>query len=383
MRTAVVLGDSITAANAALVNGIWHFGNSFSEKAAWRAGMRVLSNAGVPGEKSFQIFARLQRDVLALQPDMCIIMSGTNDVYADTFGTASAAAYMNYVEGMVTGCINAGILPVICVPPAKTGVSDAYKNRYFYYLLCEHYGIPLVDMCQATIDVNDILGGWRSGLTIDGTHPSNDGTDLMADMLVPALLNPYTHKLARLPYFGIYPETVWGETSNLLYNSNFIHLHASTPADEPDAWSTNQTNATVTYEDATFPYTGKTFVYEKSDDAQVLLLNSNDVAVADGGFVAGDTLYCAVRIDLRNVGPIDYNAGLSVQMQFDGGDMIQFESNSGMNEDVIFCGEAKAPSGTTHVNLIIATSKSGTYRVNNPTIINKTRWQSLWQPGKQ
>jgi lysophospholipase L1-like esterase len=383
LRTAVVLGDSITAANATLVNGMWHFGNSFSEKGVWRAGMRALYNAGVPGEKSFQIVARLTSQVLAYNPDVCIIMSGTNDVTSGSFGTAANAAYMNYIEQMVTGCLNAGVLPVICVPPAKTGTPDAYKNRYFYYMLCEYYGIPLVDMCQATIDTNDTFGGWIANLTIDGTHPSSYGTDLMADLLVPALQNPYTHKFSRLPYFGVFPETVFGEMSNLLYNSNFLHLHSASPVNEPDAWSINQTNAFLSYEDAAFPYTGKTVVYRKTDQAQVLLLNSNNVDISDGGFVPGDTMFCSVRVALRNVGALDYNKGLNVQMQFSTGDYLQFESNSGMNEDVIFSGEAKVPAGTTWIQMSIATSQSGEYRVNNPTIINKTRWQALWQPGKQ
>lgn len=380
LRTAVVLGDSITASSFAQVNGQMHFGLSFSEKAAWRAGMKVLYNAGVPGQTSAQIYSRLQTDVLARQPDACIIMSGTNDVTAGTFGTPAAAAYMNYIEKMVLGCLSAGIYPFICVPPAKTGVPDAYKNRYFYYLLAEFYGLPLIDMCAATIDVNDSLGGILAAYTIDGTHPSAAGTDRMAALLAPVLLNPQ-HNLARLPYLSVFPETSFGAPGNLLYNGNFIHLTSNIP----DGWTVNATNATVSYPPPIYPYTGNTYRYVKSDTAQVLLLNSFNVGVANGGYVVGDTLHVAVRVASSNMGPINYSAGLNVEMTYDNpaGDAFQFESVSGINEDQIFSGLSVVPSGTNNAQLVLALSQSGTYLVNNATIINRSRYQSLWQPGLQ
>ncbi|TDN70406.1 SGNH/GDSL hydrolase family protein [Paraburkholderia sp. BL10I2N1] len=382
LRTMIPLGDSITQANSGETNGYWQFGNSFAEKAAWRAGLRLISNAGIFGQKSYQIAARLQSDVLAYSPDCITIMAGTNDVPVNTFGTVAAASYMNYIEQIVHGCINSGVYPFIVVPPAKTGVPDAYMNRYFYYLLAERYGVPLVDACTATINAADPLGGYVTAYTIDGTHPNAAGTDEIARPTAALLRNPYQFR--RLPYFGIFPETTDSAPANMLINGNFVNFIGPNLA----GWTSDTGNGTVTYEPTLgYPYTGKTFVYTKPGTANSYLLNSNAIGVADGGFAAGDTLAFSGCIATSGMTVTSEIQGLLVQIMTNNGSgwsqLVSMVNNGQEPEQKIYQHEFVIPAGVQYIQVAISASIPGTYRVNNLTLVNKSRYQRLWQPGKQ
>src|SRR4051794_7862221 len=86
--TIVALGDSTTAGTPGFQSPIEAppngAGNVESQYAYWlmraHADWRVL-NRGVNGERSDQIRARFQRDVVAARPDAVVIIAGVNDVY--------------------------------------------------------------------------------------------------------------------------------------------------------------------------------------------------------------------------------------------------------------------------------------------------------------
>src|SRR5476651_759793 len=86
--TIVALGDSTTAGTPAFrspieapPNGAWNVESQYSH---WlmqtHPDWRVL-NRGVNGERSDQIRARFDRDVLTAKPDLVVIIAGVNDVY--------------------------------------------------------------------------------------------------------------------------------------------------------------------------------------------------------------------------------------------------------------------------------------------------------------
>ena len=88
MKTVVALGDSTTAGTPLFRSPLEAppdgDGDPHSQFAWWlmaaRPDWRVL-NRGVNGERSDQIAARFDRDVLAERPDAVIIIAGVNDVY--------------------------------------------------------------------------------------------------------------------------------------------------------------------------------------------------------------------------------------------------------------------------------------------------------------
>src|SRR6266545_5112304 len=85
--TIVALGDSTTAGTPGFMSPIESppdgAGNVESQYAHWlmqaHADWRVL-NRGVNGERSDQIRARFERDVLRARPDAVVIVAGVNDV---------------------------------------------------------------------------------------------------------------------------------------------------------------------------------------------------------------------------------------------------------------------------------------------------------------
>src|SRR3989442_5861562 len=86
--TIVALGDSTTAGTPGFKSPLEAppdgAGNVESQYADWltqtHADWRVL-NRGVNGERSDQIRARFQRDVVDARPDAVVIVAGVNDVY--------------------------------------------------------------------------------------------------------------------------------------------------------------------------------------------------------------------------------------------------------------------------------------------------------------
>ncbi len=82
-RTFVALGDSLTA---------WVFApgsHTPSTSGTWPAllagltdHLTLVHNAGVPGNLTGQMLARLRRDVFAYSPDTLLVMGGTNDIGA-------------------------------------------------------------------------------------------------------------------------------------------------------------------------------------------------------------------------------------------------------------------------------------------------------------
>jgi len=51
-RTAIVLGDSITAGSSALANGAWQFGKTIPEMLVFKSGIALIKNSGISRGRS-------------------------------------------------------------------------------------------------------------------------------------------------------------------------------------------------------------------------------------------------------------------------------------------------------------------------------------------
>jgi lysophospholipase L1-like esterase len=168
----VVAGDSITAGSSGRPNhpANQSWGRGYAALTLWQSGLRGVVNAGVGGNTSTQMLARWQTDVLAYNPDAVLLMIGTNDVVTTGFNDAKLATLMNNIEQMVVQSLAANVLPIIVTPPAKDGnKADTRRIIPFYYWLTEAYSVPLIDMFAITVD--PASGGWKAGLSDDGTPP--------------------------------------------------------------------------------------------------------------------------------------------------------------------------------------------------------------------
>jgi lysophospholipase L1-like esterase len=147
---------------------------------------RVL-NRGVNGERSDQIAARFDRDVLANQPRVVVIIAGVNDVYQGK----SAHAVETQLRAIYDRA-RAAKIPVIAgsIVPYNTATPDQNKrmheiNGWIAVEVTRDANLTFVDTRRAVAAPGhpDLLDG-----SPDGLHPDPAGYHRMADALEPAIV---------------------------------------------------------------------------------------------------------------------------------------------------------------------------------------------------
>lgn len=191
--TIIALGDSTTAGTPGFLSPLEAppdgRGDVESQFAYWlmkaRPGWRVL-NRGVNGERSDQIRARFNRDVMPGKPDAVVIIAGVNDVYQ---GRSAADVIeqlrMMYETGRRAGLriVAGSIVPYNTATPGQNArMRDI--NAWIRDVATREHGVQFVDTraAVAAIDAPDRLVD-----SPDGLHPSASGYRRMAEVLLPAL----------------------------------------------------------------------------------------------------------------------------------------------------------------------------------------------------
>jgi len=120
----VSLGDSITA--AIYVSDADSYCKLFADVIGY-----THVNAGVSGDTSAQMLARLSADVIAQAPQICTVMAGTNDmanaVAADTLNTTMITTYIANMGSIIDGLIGAGIKPIVVSPMLSRNVRETAR----------------------------------------------------------------------------------------------------------------------------------------------------------------------------------------------------------------------------------------------------------------
>lgn len=150
----------------------------------WEPRWRVI-NQGVNGERSDQIQARFERDVVAYRPAAVVIIAGVNDVYqgrpaADVIDQLS----LMYEQARVAGIqVVAGtIIPYNTATPdqnARMREINTWIRR-----TAEAEGMAFVDTRRAAASADNLDLLFESP---DGLHPSPAGYQRMAAAIHPAL----------------------------------------------------------------------------------------------------------------------------------------------------------------------------------------------------
>ena len=193
MIVIVALGDSTTAGTPLFKSPIEAppngEGDQRSQFAYWL--MRAnpewqILNRGVNGERSDQIAARFDRDVLAHRPAAVVIIAGVNDVYQGR----TVDHVTSQLHAMYARAATARIAVVAgTIVPYNTATAD--QNRRMHeinaWIVSEARKDPnLVSAdtrrAAAAPDNIDRLAG-----SPDGLHPDIDGYRRMADALAPVI----------------------------------------------------------------------------------------------------------------------------------------------------------------------------------------------------
>ena len=193
MITIVALGDSTTAGTPGFKSPLEAppsgEGDVESQYACWlqrtHPDWQVL-NRGVNGERSDQIRARFDRDVLGARPAAVVVIAGVNDIYQGR----AARAVQAELESMYEEARTAGI-PLVAgtIIPFNTATPDQNErmravNVWIRDYAAQHQGIAFCDTRSAVAapDNPDRLVS-----SPDDLHPSADGYRLMAIALEPAI----------------------------------------------------------------------------------------------------------------------------------------------------------------------------------------------------
>jgi lysophospholipase L1-like esterase len=181
-QTIVFLGDSITQFGWQNPRGYVRLVLAGLETN----GVKVVPvPAGVAGDKSNQMLARLKRDVLDKKPDWMTLSCGVNDVWHGTNGVP-LAQYMANVTAIVDQCQAAGIKVMILT---ATGIGEDLDNQNnqklaayneFLRALAREKKCLLADLnalFQETLRESAKPGRL---LTVDGVHMNQIGDQIMA-----------------------------------------------------------------------------------------------------------------------------------------------------------------------------------------------------------
>lgn len=185
----VAMGDSTTAGTPAFRSPIeappGGRGDEKSQYAYWLMQSHpewTVLNRGVNGERSDQIHARFDRDVVAAAPGVVVIIAGVNDVYQGrTAAHVTGELGLMYARAAQAGIrvVAGSIVPYNTATPEQNARMHAINEW-----IRRQPGIAFVDTRAAVAAAGrpDILFD-----SPDGLHPTAAGYRRMADAIRPIL----------------------------------------------------------------------------------------------------------------------------------------------------------------------------------------------------
>jgi len=171
----VALGDSVTRGYG--VERPWPQRLEVSLRQTYASATVEVRNAGIDGNTAADGLARLERDVLAAEPDLVLIAFGLNDLKL----RRSPPALQHDLEQMVVRIEAAGAEVVLLTTnPVRAGLYGSALGGYNEAIreLAGRRGLPLVDVraaWQNALDDEPI-----EALLIDIAHPSERGQQVTA-----------------------------------------------------------------------------------------------------------------------------------------------------------------------------------------------------------
>jgi lysophospholipase L1-like esterase len=195
----VFFGDSITEAGVKPDGYITRIGESLSARGL--ASRYDLIGAGIGGNKVYDLYLRMDDDVLGKNPDIVVIWIGVNDIWhKQSFGTGTDAdKFERFYSAIIKKLQARHIRVIVCTPAAIgektdcTNQQDGDINKYSQIIrsLATQYHCGLVDLRKAFLDYNlkNNPENKESGiLTLDRVHLNPKGNQLVSDEMLKVIL---------------------------------------------------------------------------------------------------------------------------------------------------------------------------------------------------
>ena len=195
----VFFGDSITQAGVQPKGYITVLGELMKQKGM--ADRYELIGAGIGGNKIYDLYLRVEDDVLAKNPNTVVIWVGVNDVWhKKTSGTGTDAdKFEKFYNALIKKLKDKNIEVILCTPAAigertdYTNELDGDLNKYARIIreIAQKNNCDLVDLRKIFLEYNLAHNkeNVESGiLTRDRVHLNDKGNQLVAEEMLKALM---------------------------------------------------------------------------------------------------------------------------------------------------------------------------------------------------
>ncbi len=187
------LGDPVSGEHRVIF-----YGDSITDK--WTLSQyfpdKRYINRGISGQTTSQMLLRFRQDVINLDPDVVVILAGTNDIAGNT-----GAISIEDIEGNITSMaelarahdialVLSSVTPVNNYTPASQRFfadrppSEILRLNEWMKAYCASTNCYYLDYFSAMVDGSGLM---KRALTEDGLHPNDAGYKIMAPLAQSAI----------------------------------------------------------------------------------------------------------------------------------------------------------------------------------------------------
>ncbi|MDY0101996.1 MAG: GDSL-type esterase/lipase family protein [Lentimicrobium sp.] len=189
-KRVIFFGDSITELGVNEGGYITLMGKTLAEKGV--GDQFELIGAGTGGNKVYDLYLRLDEDVLSKKPDLVFIYVGINDVWHKSWGTGTdEPKFKRFYEALITKIQASGAEVVLCTPTVIgerkgfTNPQDGDLNQYAEIIrqLADGYNTKLCDLRRIFLEYENAYNPENKEkdiLTYDRVHLNDTGNQMVA-----------------------------------------------------------------------------------------------------------------------------------------------------------------------------------------------------------
>lgn len=189
-KKVIFFGDSITQAGVSPNGYITQLRGMLQET---HADQYELIGAGIGGNKVYDLYLRMEDDVLKKKPDVVVIYVGVNDVWhkATSHTGTDLDKFGKFYRALIKKIQANGAKVILCTPAVigekKTGenAQDAELDKYSNSIrdIAKEGSLPLCDLRTLFTDygkAHNTANAEKGVLTTDGVHLNKEGNALVA-----------------------------------------------------------------------------------------------------------------------------------------------------------------------------------------------------------
>jgi lysophospholipase L1-like esterase len=195
----IFFGDSITQAGVGPKGYITMMTDML--KTNKQSNQYELMGAGIGGNKVYDLYLRMEDDVLAKKPDVVFVYIGINDVWhKSSSGTGTDPdKYVKFYEAIIKKLKAQNIRIILCTPTVigekndNSNMQDGDLNQYSKLIrdIASKNNLQLCDLRKSFQDYlvqNNPENKEKEVLTTDRVHLNETGNKFLADKMMEALL---------------------------------------------------------------------------------------------------------------------------------------------------------------------------------------------------